>query len=230
MDFKQMFYDELQNVMNNDYLKINESMRNHTTLKIGGNASFLVEPNEEELPKVMKLIKKYNMPYYIIGRGSNLLVSDEVLYGVVIKIADRYANISINGTSMVASAGVPISYISKVALANKLTGSEFASGIPGTVGGAVAMNAGAYGGEVKDIIEWVTVMKEDGSIEKISNENMNFSYRRSLLTDKSNWIVLSIKFNLSNGIEKQIFEEMRTRKELYRSLFSNTTVEVYSRE
>lgn len=213
MSLKQMFYDELRKIVDCDYIKINESMRNHTTLKMGGNASILIEPNEEELPKVMKLIKECGLRYRIIGRGSNILVSDEGLNAIVIKIADRYSSVAINKTSIVVSAGVPISYVSKIALANKLTGSEFASGIPGTVGGAVVMNAGAYGGEVKDIIEWVTIMKEDGSIVKMSNEDMKFSYRKSILTDNPNWIVLAAKFNLEPGVEKEIFEQMQARNQ-----------------
>lgn len=213
MNLKDAFYKELKNVMNNNYLKVNESMRNHTTLKMGGNVSFLLEPSEEELPKVMELVRKYNMPYYIIGRGSNLLVSDENLESVVIKIADRYAQIKTNGKSMVVNAGVPISYVSKIALSSQLTGMEFASGIPGTVGGAIAMNAGAYGGEIKDVVEWVNVMKEDGSIEQISGKDMNFAYRKSILTEKENWIVLSAKINLKHGKEKEILQEMQSRNE-----------------
>ena len=213
MKLKDIVFDKLKNIVDNDFLKINESMRNHTTLKMGGNASIFVEPNEEELPKVMSVIRENNVPYYIIGRGSNLLVSDEGLNGVVVKIADRYSSIMINEKSMVVGAGVPISYVSKLALSNLLTGIEFASGIPGTLGGAIAMNAGAYGGEIKDVIEWVTVMKEDGSIVKMTNEDMKFSYRRSILTDNPNWIVLSSKINLSGGTEKEIFEEMNTRNE-----------------
>ena len=211
MKLKEKVYEELLEVVDNNFLKINESMRNHTTLKMGGDAALFVEPNKEELPKVMEIVRKNNIPYYVIGRGSNLLVSDNGLNGIIIKIADRYSTIMINDTDMVISAGVPISYVSKLALANLLTGVEFASGIPGTLGGAIAMNAGAYGGEMKDIVEWVTVMKEDGSIEKISNEDMKFSYRRSILTENPNWIVLSSKINLNHGVEKEIFEEMSTR-------------------
>lgn len=211
---KNNIYNELSKVIKAENLKKDEKMSAHTTLGVGGCASIFVEPStEEEIVEVVKIAKRNNIKTYIIGRGSNLLVSDEGLDGIVIKIADKFSSVTINEDSMVVKSGAPIASIAKLAMRNSLSGLEFASGIPGTVGGAIAMNAGAYGGEVKDIVEWVNVIKEDGSIEKIHNKDMKFSYRRSLLTEKNKWIVLSVKINLKKGKQSDILKEMISRNE-----------------
>ena len=209
---KNNIYNELSKVIKNKNLKRDERMSSHTTLGVGGCASIFVEPNtEKEIAEVMKIAKKNNIQTYIIGRGSNLLVSDEGLNGIVIKIGDKFSSVALHENSMIIKSGAPIAGVAKLAMRNSLSGLEFASGIPGTIGGAIAMNAGAYGGEIKDIVEWVNVMKEDGSIEKIHNKDMKFSYRRSLLTEKSKWVVLSAKINLKRGNQGDILQKMESR-------------------
>lgn len=211
---KNNIYNELSKVIKTENLKKDEKMSAHTTLGVGGYASIFVEPStEEEIVEIVKIAKRNNIKTYIIGRGSNLLVSDEGLDGIVIKIADKFSSVTLNEDSMVVKSGAPIASIAKLAMRNSLSGLEFASGIPGTVGGAIAMNAGAYGGEIKDIVEWVNVIKEDGSIEKIHNKDMKFSYRKSLLTEKNKWIVLSVKINLKKGKQSDILKEMISRNE-----------------
>lgn len=207
-------YNQLSEFVRVNNIKKNEKMSNHTTLGVGGEAKIFVEPEtEEEVVKVVQIAKENDMPLYIIGRGSNLLVSDDGLQGVVLKLADNFSSIVICEDSMVARAGTPIAGLAKIAMKNSLSGLEFASGIPGTVGGAIAMNAGAYGGEMKDIVEWVKVIKEDGTIERIQNKDMNFEYRKSILTEKTDWIVLSVKINLQKGKQSEILKEMKTRNE-----------------
>lgn len=210
----EIVYDQLSKILKLDNIKKNENMSNHTTLSVGGKASILIEPEtEEEIVKSVKIIKENDVPLYVVGRGSNLLVSDEGLNGVVLKLSDKFSSVSICDNSIIAKSGTPIAALAKLAMKNSLSGLEFASGIPGTVGGAIAMNAGAYGGEMKDIVEWVKIIKENGAIEIMSNEDMQFSYRRSILTNNPNWIVVSVKINLKKGKQIDIFNEMQTRNE-----------------
>ena len=210
----ELVYKQLSEVLISANIKKNEKMSKHTTLAVGGEADIFVEPEtEEEIVKVVNIVRENNLPLYIIGRGSNLLVSDDGLLGVVLKIGDKLSSVLICGNSMIVRAGTPIAAIAKLAMKNSLSGLEFASGIPGTVGGAIAMNAGAYGGEIKDVIEWVKVIKDNGSIEIIENKDMEFKYRRSILTDNPSWVVLSMKINLTRGTQSEIFNEMQTRNE-----------------
>ena len=210
-DLEKVYIELMESVSVNS-IKKNEKMSNHTTLGVGGEAKLFVEPETEvEIVDVIKIAKKNNIPLYIIGRGSNLLVSDNGLNGIVLKIANKFSSVMINGDSIISRAGAPVATISKLAMKNSLSGIEFASGIPGTVGGAIAMNAGAYGGEMKDIVEWVKVIKEDGSIEKIQNKDMEFEYRKSILTKNPNWVVLSVKMNLQKGNQAEILKEMIDR-------------------
>ena len=131
----------------------NEPMKNHTSFKVGGPADIFIEPDDRaELVKAIKDLREQGVSYYIIGNGSNLLVSDKGLRGAVVKIGDKFGSVSINNDIITAESGVLLSTLSKMAAREGLTGMEFASGIPGSLGGAVTMNAGAYGGEMKDIV------------------------------------------------------------------------------
>lgn len=210
----ELVYKELSEVIKVSCIKKNEKMSAHTTLAVGGEATLFIEPEtESEIIKAVKIIKSNDVPLYIVGRGSNLLVSDNGLNGAVLKLGDKFSSVLICNDSMIARAGTPIATLSKLAMKNSLSGLEFASGIPGTVGGAIAMNAGAYGGEMKDIVEWVKVIKEDGSVEVIENKDMNFSYRKSILSFNPSWVVLSIKVNLKKGKQTEILKEMQERNE-----------------
>ena len=188
---------------------IDEPMKNHTSFKIGGPVDVMVIPRcIEELVETINICKKNDIDYYIIGNGTNLLVSDKGIRGVVIKISEGLGNISVEGTTMKAQAGALVTVASKIALKNSLTGLEFASGIPGSIGGAVTMNAGAYGGEMKDIVTKVKCLDEDGNIVEYTGDEMNFRYRGSRIGDE-NLIVLEAEMELQKGNFEKIEKTMR---------------------
>lgn len=188
---------------------IDEPMKNHTSFKIGGPVDVMVIPRcIEELVEAINICKKNDIDYYIMGNGTNLLVSDKGIRGVVIKISEGLGNISVEGTTMKAQAGALVTVASKIALKNSLTGLEFASGIPGSIGGAVTMNAGAYGGEMKDIVTKVKCLDEDGNIVEYTGDEMNFRYRGSRIGDE-NLIVLEAEMELQKGNFEKIEKTMR---------------------
>ena len=185
-----------------------ELMKNHTSFKIGGPADIMIVPkNEKDIVNAIEFLRENNIKYFIMGNGTNLLVKDTGIRGAVIKIANKYNKISIDGDRINCEAGASLSAIGKYALENSLTGFEFASGIPGTVGGAVTMNAGAYGGEMKDIVYKVRALDKGNNIIEIGNEDMNFRYRGSKVVDED-LIVLSAEFQLKKGDKSIIKEKM----------------------
>ena len=190
-----------------------EMLKNHTYFKIGGPASIFVVPvDEDDLRTVLKLIKKYEIDYFIIGNGTNLLVSDEGYKGIIIKIGDKFNKIVRDGNKVTVGAGVLLSSLAKYFAKEGLAGFEFASGIPGYLGGAVPMNAGAYGGEMKDIISRVKCMDSDGDIHVFSNEEMEFAYRHTKISD-SEYIVLEAELLLTPGNEEDIMAVIRELNE-----------------
>ena len=196
---KQFIYECLLNIIDENNIKIDEPMSKHISFKVGGPADILVRPNtEEELLEIVKLIKKENIPYLVIGNGSNLLVKDGGIRGIVIELSDNFSNFEIKGEKVYIQSGALLSIVGKAVLREELKGFEFAAGIPGTLGGALAMNAGAYGGEMKHKDESVRLMDMDGNIFELSNEEMKFDYRKSILT-KENYIVLSAIIKLEKG-------------------------------
>ena len=197
-----------EKILNKDQIFINESMKKHTTFKIGGNADFLLLPNSiQQILDCIKICKENNIDYYIIGNGSNLLVSDKGFRGVIIKLFKNFNNIDINKNIIKAQSGATLSSIAKKAYENSLKGFEFASGIPGTIGGGVCMNAGAYGGELKDIVKQVTVLDND-KILTLTNKNCDFEYRNSkILKDKL--IVLEVIIELKEGEKEEILSKMK---------------------
>ena len=196
---KQFIYECLLNIIDKNNIKIDEPMSKHISFKVGGPADILVKPKtEEELFEIVKLIKKENIPYLIIGNGSNLLVKDGGIRGIVIELSDNFNNFEIKGEKVHIQSGALLSIVGKAVLRAELKGFEFAAGIPGTLGGALAMNAGAYGGEMKHIVESVRLMDMDGNIFELSNEEMKFDYRKSILTNE-NYIVLSAIIKLEKG-------------------------------
>ena len=209
---KKDLYNELIKIVNKDNIKIDEEMKNHTSLRVGGKANYLIEPTtEKEIESLVKLMIELKEPYFIIGRGSNLLVRDEGINGVVIKITDKFSGINISDNTLTVKSGTSLASVAKYAYKNSLSGIEFASGIPGSIGGAIAMNAGAYGGEMKDIVESVKIVDDLGNIRILSNKDMEFSYRRSLLTNNPYYIVLEVIINLNKGDKENIYNEMKTR-------------------
>ena len=195
--------------------KKEEEMKKHTTFRVGGPARYFVSPaGEEELAAVLQLCRKEGMPYYILGNGSNLLISDQGYDGVMILMGDGFMELKKSDTLWECGAGLLLSRIAKEALADSLTGFEFAAGIPGTLGGAVVMNAGAYGGEMRDIIRSVRVMDPKGHILELDASQMDFGYRHSCVAE-NRYIVLSAKLELQRGEKDRIqaqMEELAARR------------------
>lgn len=205
---KEFIYKQLLNILEEESVKTDEPMKKHISFKVGGPADFLVKPKtEEELAKVIKFAKEENIPYLVIGNGSNLLVKDGGIRGIVIELSDNFNDFEIEGNIIKAQSGALLSILGRNALRNSLTGIEFAAGIPGTLGGALAMNAGAYGGEMKDVVKSVRLMDTDGNIVEFTNEQMEFEYRRSILS-RTDYIVLSAVMELKEGNADEIKEVM----------------------
>ncbi len=184
----------------------NESMSRHTTFRIGGAADiFLLVQTEEQLKNVIKTVKENKVPYFVLGNGSNLLVGDKGIRGVVICLYKKMDKVEVDGERVFAQCGAMLSGTASVAASNSLTGLEFASGIPGTIGGAVYMNAGAYGPEMKDVVESVRYMDGNGEIHEISADECQFGYRKSRFTN-SNSIILGCTFKLKKGVREEIRE------------------------
>lgn len=199
--------DDLIKIVGSENVLQNEPMSKHTTFRIGGNADVFVTPNTtESLEAIISYVTNNNIPYYIIGNGSNLLVKDNGFRGVIIQLYKKFANIVVNDNVITAQAGALLSTVAKTALNNSLTGMECLSGIPGTIGGAVCMNAGAYGGEMKDIVVKTKVI-HNGKIETISNNDSDFGYRKSKIMSE-NMIVVETVLSLKKGNKEEIQSKM----------------------
>ena len=184
-----------------------------TTLRIGGVARYVVYPeNTLSLQGVMNKLNQNHIPYKVIGKGSNLLCSDEPFDGVIIRLDRHLCNAYFDNEHLVAEAGCSIIALSYEAMKNELSGLEFASGIPGTVGGVTFMNAGAYKSSMADVIDSVSVY-HDGKIEWIQNADCGFSYRTSMFQKHPDWIILAVKMTLQKGDQKEIRELMDSRRE-----------------
>ena len=206
------FLTELQNVMGGSGIFMEEPMKKHTTFRVGGPADVLVQPDETALAAILALCRQYHVSYSFIGNGSNLLVGDKGIRGVVIEMTDPMGNIEVDGTKITAQAGAMLSKIANTAASNGLGGMEFAAGIPGSVGGAVVMNAGAYGGEMKDIIERVYVLDENGAQLELDRDALDLGYRHSCIPDKK-YIVTKVVLELVPRDEAEIRSEMKELNE-----------------
>lgn len=206
------FLTELQNVMGGSGIFMEEPMKKHTTFRVGGPADVLVQPDETALAAILALCRQYHVSYSFIGNGSNLLVGDKGIRGVVIEMTDPMGNIEVDGTKITAQAGAMLSKIANTAASNGLGGMEFAAGIPGSVGGAVVMNAGAYGGEMKDIIEKVYVLDENGAQLELDRDALDLGYRHSCIPDKK-YIVTKVVLELVPRNEAEIRSEMKELNE-----------------
>ena len=199
--------DDLIKIVGSENVLQNEPMSKHTTFRIGGNADVFVTPNTtESLESIISYVTNNNILDYIIGNGSNLLVKDNGFRGVIIQLYKKFANIAVNDNVITAQAGALLSTVAKTALNNSLTGMECLSGIPGTIGGAVCMNAGAYGGEMKDIVVKTKVI-HNGKIETISNNDSDFGYRKSKIMSE-NMIVVETVLSLEKGNKEEIQSKM----------------------
>lgn len=192
---------------------LNADMRKHTTFKTGGPADLLVEPkNITEMQKLMKYISKEAIPYLVLGRGSNLLVSDQGIREVVIKIGQNLSQCVVHNETLEIEAGAALIDLAKEAQKYSLSGLEFASGIPGTVGGAVFMNAGAYDDEIKDILEEVLVLTASGDLLIRKKEELELGYRSSIM-QKNGEIILKASFKLQKGNQEAIEHRMNELKQ-----------------
>ena len=206
------FLTELQNVMGGSGIFMEEPMKKHTTFRVGGPADVLVQPDETALAAILALCRQYHVSYSFIGNGSNLLVGDKGIRGVVIEMTDPMGNIEVHGTKITAQAGAMLSKIANTAASNGLGGMEFAAGIPGSVGGAVVMNAGAYGGEMKDIIEREYVLDENGAQLELDRDALDLGYRHSCIPEKK-YIVTKVVLELVPRDEVEIRSKMKDLNE-----------------
>ncbi|MEF9941525.1 MAG: UDP-N-acetylmuramate dehydrogenase [Lachnospiraceae bacterium] len=212
---KEDFYKQLANFMKKEQILLDEPMSKHTTFRVGGPADYFIIPKSiKELQKAVTLSKQYKIPYYIIGNGSNILVSDDGYRGVIIQIYKELDYIEVVGETIYAQAGVLLSKIANEAFAHELTGVEFAAGIPGTLGGACMMNAGAYGGEMKDVLQDITVLDENGNVRILQKDELALGYRTSVVA-KRGYIVLGATLVLEKGVSEMIrsrMEELRAKR------------------
>ena len=191
-------------------IRENEPMRNHTTWRIGGPADRLVQPEStEELQQAIQEAQKAGEPYYVIGGGSNLLVSDEGIAGTVIQLGGSLTGLQISETSIIAEAGVPLPFLARKAAEHGLSGLEFAAGIPGSVGGAVVMNAGAYQGQISNVIEQVICCDASGQLITLHAADCGFAYRNSRFKNNRELVIVSVKMNLQPGRKEDIMEQMQ---------------------
>ena len=209
--------NRLKLIAGDSNVRCDEPMSSHCTFRAGGTAKYYVIPDEyTKVRDVLRLCVEENIPYYVIGNGSNLLVQDDGFDGVIIEIDSALAKIEINGNEIVAKAGAKLSKIAVKALNESLTGFEFAHGIPGNLGGAVTMNAGAYGGEMKDVLKWLKVLDNNGEMKTLKAEELELGYRTSIIV-KEKMIVLEACIELHEGnrdeIEMHMKELMAKRKE-----------------
>ncbi|MGE6579066.1 UDP-N-acetylmuramate dehydrogenase [Paenibacillus xylanexedens] len=189
-------------------VKFNEPLKNHTFIKIGGNADILIHPTTiDEITKIVEIANLHQLPLTVIGKGSNVIIKDGGIRGVTISLS-HFDQIKVNEESMIAQSGVDIIDVSRLALEHSLTGLEFACGIPGSTGGALYMNAGAYGGQIADVVERATVITKDGAVLEIPREEMKFGYRNSLFK-MDHYIILEAEFGLKKGNKEDIASKMK---------------------
>ena len=204
----------LINITGKDNVRINEPMKNHTTFKIGGPAQYYVTPESvTQIQEVVSLCRDMNIPLHVIGNGSNILVGDDGVDGVVLALFNTFSDYEIKDNMITAQAGMSLIKLAVIALREGLTGLEFASGIPGSVGGAVYMNAGAYDGQMKDVVTSVTVLDEAGNIRILGRDELDMGYRTSAVA-KHNMIVLQVIIELKAGDKDQIKDRMNQLSEL----------------
>ena len=203
------FINKLQNHIPSEILRLNEPMSEHTTFKIGGPADvFCMPQTKEQLQTILQACRENSVEFHVVGNGSNLLVSDSGIRGAVIQIGKNMSAIKVAGNIICAEGGALMSTVANAALKQSLTGLEFASGIPGTMGGGACMNAGAYDGELKDVITAVTALDCSGNIIKLLKEDLQFGYRSSII-QKENLVVLDVTMALRGGEKDAIKAKMQ---------------------
>lgn len=212
-----MIYDELIKGISPDKIFVNEDMSKHTSFKVGGIADFFIKVDDmQELLYVLKLAKKLRIKTYVVGNGTNLIIKDTGFRGIIIKL--NFNHLKIEKGKIAVGAGVPVALLSGFAYRKGIKGYEFLSGIPGTIGGAVKMNAGAYGNEIKDVIQETVILDEKYNIRTLTAEEQEFTYRKSIFFEKK-WIIIASTFKIEKGDISEIkekrkeFMEMRKEKQ-----------------
>lgn len=213
--------EKLKQILPESAVLINEPMSKHTTFQIGGPADCLVMPSTvEEVVQIMKVVNEFKVPFTFLGNGSNLLVMDKGIRGIVINLSEKFASIKRDGNKVKAQCGALMADVSKFAGENSLTGLEFAVGIPGSIGGCIFMNAGAYDGEMKNAVYSVTAVDNDGKVIYYTKEEADFAYRHSVFQDNEN-LILEVELALQEGDKETILarmEELTQRRELKQPL------------
>jgi UDP-N-acetylmuramate dehydrogenase len=206
---EDIFYQKLIHTIPTEHIRLGEEMEKHTSLHLGGKADFFLTPSDtEEVKAVVNLCKQEKLPYYVMGNGSNLLVSDSGYRGLILQLGEEFSKVSVTEDGRItAQAGILLSRLANVAAEHSFTGFEFASGIPGTLGGAVTMNAGAYDGEMKQCLTSAKVMDEEGNVLTLTEEALELGYRSSILQRK-NYILQEAEIRLTKGDKVQIREKM----------------------
>ncbi len=215
LEINHHLYDKLTEITSKENVLVNEELRNHTYTKLGGDADFYVTPeNYKEVQDIVKLANRENTAFTLLGNGSNLIVKDGGIRGIVLNL-QKLNEIKTDENVIVAQSGARIIDVSRHALERRLTGLEFACGIPGSVGGALYMNAGAYGGEIKDVLTSAVVVTKEGELLTVSADELDLAYRKSNIPDNS-YIVLEAEFSLKNGKFdeiKAIMDDLTYRRE-----------------
>lgn len=203
----QAVKDFLKDIVAQEDLLWNEPMKKHTTFRVGGEAEVLIRvADNEQLKKLVTYFGKVSQDYFILGKGSNLLVSDKGYRGVVLDMSAHLANVRVEGNCIIAQAGASLPYVATLAAEHGLSGLEFAAGIPGTIGGAVVMNAGAYDGEIKQVVKRVTVLNQQGEEMELDNATMEFGYRTSIIKNRP-FLVQEVVFELCPGNKDEIMKK-----------------------
>jgi len=202
------FLEYLSSFMDKEDIKINEPMSKHTSFRVGGPAKiFLTVHSEEVLSRILIEVKERNLPYFMLGNGSNLLVSDQGYDGVMLYLGEEFAGIEVKGTGIRAGAAAFLGKVARKALEEELTGLEFAAGIPGSLGGGVVMNAGAYGGELSQVVTKVRAMNTDGEVVTLEKEELLLGYRTSVFK-KEPYVILEVFMELRKGDKQEILGKM----------------------
>ena len=210
-------YEYIRTIVPEERLLFQEPMSRHTTFRVGGEAECIVMvETQEELSQLIPYLSRSGQEYFVLGNGSNLLVGDKGYQGVILKLGKRMQQILVDGNHIVAGAGALLSQVSVAARDAGLSGLEFAAGIPGTIGGAIVMNAGAYDGEMKQVVKTVRVMDKEGEILTLDNDTMEFGYRTSIIKDRP-FIVLGVIMELTAGEKEQIGARMEELMALRKS-------------
>ncbi len=206
--------DNIEKIIDKSKVKYMEPMSKHTTIRVGGPADILVSPeNEQEVIAVLKYAKENNIAVTVIGNGSKIVVTDKGIRGIVLKLGINYTGFGIDGEYIVSKSGTFVPRLALAARDEGLSGLEFASGIPGVVGGSIRMNAGAYGSEMSNIVIETTYIDENLEIKKLDNVGHDFSYRYSVFRDNPKWVILSAKFKLVKGDKEKISDTMKENQD-----------------